>query len=479
VRFSAFVAVTAPAMLVATQIADTQVSHGLSLWLFTILNIVLIRSIYIGSISWFYSFLAAFLFLGCWVKVIVHHIFDYPYAEPIGNFGGTDDEWQTYYLLASVISFSLLAARATYIIAGQRKSVTSAWSTRIGPVTGLEWMVLVVVAVVFYAVNNILAFFVTGVDAKLALPFGLNAPLAFMALIGIAIIMSIYLARDIASRRQFRSRTAAIVLFVSAMASISMASRAAIVMQALPMLIAAVYVQASSTGRMIAALRPFLLFSIFLLVVLGVVSVYRINVFSGSSTANTELMAFFLLETALLVVDRWIGAEALMVALAEPTRSFGLMVELLQENPAIGNDGIYQILAGSKYEFLKGLTFLTLPGYFAIFALSGSLLTIFVCTFAMTLAGLFYESFLKWALYDQSITVALISAALANSVTQLSFPRLLIPFVFQLTALVLIIHFFVRGWFRCRPLAIDRDEINLSTSLPNDRNERRNRPTHL
>ena len=40
--------------------------------------------------------------------------------------------------------------------------------------------------------------------------------------------------------------------------------------------------------------------------------------------------------------------------------------------------------------------------------------------------------------------MALISAAIANALAQLSFPRLLIPFIFQMTALVLILHFWLK-----------------------------------
>jgi hypothetical protein len=214
-----------------------------------------------------------------------------------------------------------------------------------------------------------------------------------------------------------------------------------------PMLIAASYVQ-SRIGTKAFGLRPLLLFAAFLLVVLVAVSIYRISVFSGSSTGNTELVAFFALETGLLVVDRWIGAEAIMVALSEPTRSVGLMIQLLQEDASRGNDGIYQSLAGSKYDFLQGLTFLTLPGYFGVFSLSGSGSVILFGAMALTIAGMWYERFLRWAFFDQAICVALVSAAIANAVTQLSFPRLLIPFMFQMSALVVALHFVIKRRFR-------------------------------
>jgi len=439
--------VLAPLIALATYLADTEVHHGAWLWTLTAITVLLLRAITVGRLSWFFIFMAIFFALGCWLKIVVHHIFDYPYIEPTGNFSDSPEEWDDYYLFASTIGLSLLGARITSNILSGIFPKPTRWLQLSGPVGNGEWLALILIAGCFYFVNNQLAFFVTGVDAKITLPFALNAPLAFMALIGFAVVTSTFLERDVVASRTLTTKAILSLLTVSAIASISMASRAAIVMQAIPILLAAAYVTKQITGQR-PSLKSFVYFTLFLVTVLVIVSIYRIQVFSGSSLANQELVFFFALESAMLVVDRWVGAEALMVAVSEPTRSLTLFTQILAEDAARGSDAIYQILAGSKYGFLQGLTFLTLPGYFAVLGLSGSMIAIAAGTFFITLAGIAYESLARRALFGKTISAALISAALANALTQLSFPRLLIPFIFQMTALIILLSIIYRSQYR-------------------------------
>ena len=301
-------------------------------------------------------------------------------------------------------------------------------------------------ALAFYSVNSVFAFFVTGVDTRLVLPLALNAPIAFMALIGFAMAYSTYVSRDVVSKGFLDVYATLVVLTVSFVTSISMASRAAIAMQAIPILAAATYVQSTSGVRKVS-LKPFILFGLVFLAVLAVVSIYRISVFYGGGVDDSELVIYFAIESAFLTIDRWIGAEALMVAVSEPSRSMSLFFALLMENPATGVNAIYPVLSGSGYASLDGLTFLSLPGYFGVLGLSGSLLFVFLSTFSMALFGMAFEGLITRILLRQVIPVALASAALANSLTQISFPYLVMPFVVQILALVFILRFLmVRGF---------------------------------
>lgn len=433
-----------PVMLLLAQQAGQAVQHGGWFWPFTMLNVLMLVVMRVTPVSWFYSFMAGFFVLGCWFKVMVHHIADYPYVEPAGNFGGSAAEWQEYYLFAGVIGLAILLARLlTLPFAASRTVAESDYAYRAGAVRPSEWLALTVAALAFYVVNNLFAFFVTGVNAKLSLPFGLNAPLAFMALVGVALVLAVYVSRDVQACGRLRPGVAVAVLTITATASVSMASRAAIVMQAVPILMGAYYLQ-SRWQRVKLSKAPVLLFMAFVSVVLVAVSIYRVRVFSGASAGDSELMGFFLLESALLVVDRWVGAEALMVAVSEPTRSFELFWRLMSESPAIGADSIYQLLSGGKYELLNGLTFLTLPGYFGVIGLQGEVLVIFLIATLMVLLGLAYEGLMKWLLMDQVVPVALICASIANALTQLSFPMLLPPFLIQMTALAALLGLYMR-----------------------------------
>ena len=426
-----------PAMLALSGFADQESGHGGMFWALTGVSIGLVILIRLGSLSWFYAFMAGFFVLGCWFKVVMHHLSDLPYVEPSGNFGNSLAEWQEYYLFATAIGAALLVVRVLQIAVARRQgAVTTAVALR--PVTGGTWTRFVLFNLVFYIINNLAGFFVTGVDAKVVLPGALNAPLAFLALIGNAVILATLVDRDVQARGRLTLAATFSMLLVCGIASVSMASRAAIVMQAVPILLAASLLQIRS-GRYKLSKWPLLLFGLTVLLVLVAVSLYRIQVYRGGG--DQDALGFYVLESALLVVDRWVGAEALMVAVAEPTRSWELFMRLLAEAPSVGVDSIYQQLSGGKYEFLQGLTFLTLPGYFGIVGLTGDVMTIFLLVLAIAFAGSALEALVQRLLVGQVVPVALVSAAMANALTQLSFPPLLVPFIIQMLVLCALI-----GW---------------------------------
>lgn len=438
-----------PAMALLAGVADSTVDHGLLLWALTAVAMGLLVLMKCTTVSWFYSFMAVFYVLGCWFKVMTHHITDIPYVEPNGNFSGAPAEWVEYYQFALGLGIALLLGRLLSLAFWDKRPPHERQVRfTAGPVRAGQWGALIGVAAVFYLINNLAAFFVTGVNARVTLPFALNAPLAFMALIGFAMVLATYVSRDVAERGRLTAGTAMAVLTVTSIASISMASRAAIAMQSIPILMGAYYLQ-SRWGRYRFSKLPVLMFGLFLVVVLGVVSIYRVQVFSGIGSVDREMLSFFLVESSLLAVDRWVGAEAIMVAVAEPGRSTEMFWRLMNEDPAIGVDSIYQQLSGGKYEFLQGLTFLTLPGYFGVISLTGQMVLIFGLTLLMVLLGLAYEMLIRRLLHRQMVPVALICAAVANALTQLSFPRLLIPFLLQMTVLAVIL-----GWFMRRRMGL-------------------------
>ncbi len=436
-----------PAMLLLALAAQSTAGHGWRLWALTAVSMSLLVLMRATVVSWFYSFMAVFYVLGCWFKVMAHSAADLPYVEPAGNFSGAPAEWGEYYDFAIVIGLALFVGRVlSLMVWDRRKPHERLWEFRAGRVSGGQWGRLIGAAAVFYLVNNLAAFFVTGVNARVTLPFALNAPLAFMALIGFAIVLATYVARDVTVQQRMTPTAAFAILMVASIASVSMASRAAVVMQAIPILLGAHYLQ-SRWGKHQFGKLPVLMLGGFVLLVLVAVSLYRVKVFSGVSGADGEMLGFFLLESGLLVVDRWVGAEAIMVAVAEPVRSMDLFWRLMAEDPAMGVDSIYQQLSGGKYELLKGLTFLTLPGYFGVVSLCGELFWVFVLVLAMTLMGLAFEALVRRLLCHQMVPVALICGAVANALTQLSFPRLLGPFLLQMLVLAFILGLVLRGPF--------------------------------
>ena len=447
--FSSIPACFFVAVVLFSFFSDSQELREPSYWAFSLISFLMLRSVLWSNFSWFYLFVVSFFSLGNWTKVSIHHMFDYEYIEPIGRFIGSRAEWESYYINASTMGVTIIFVKLISFVLLNRNLSAKDYQfekSKLGllkykPVENTEWFFLISMAAIFYFFNNHFGFFVTGVDSKLVLPFSLNAPLAFMALIGIPLIFSLFVSRDVNAKGYLDIRAAFAVLCMSLFASISMASRAAVVMQIVPIFLAAVFVQYSMRVRR-SSFKPFLLFLLFLIMVLVFVSIYRINLYTDHSVSDWDSLKFYAFESALLVVDRWVGAEAIMVAVAEPSRSLSLFYSLLTESSRQGVDSIYQKLSGSRYVFLDGLTFLTLPGYFGVLALSGSLVFISISLFLLVMSGVLLEKMFNHFFLGQHIPVALISAALANSITQMSFPHLLLPFVFQAVLLALLLRYY-------------------------------------
>lgn len=433
------------AMLFVAGIGDTKVEHGINFWVFTVVTWLLLHSIAVAGFSWFYIFMAFFFFLGCWLKIVIHHIFNYAYIEPTGGFSGEAAEWNRYYLISISIALALISARYLYVLVFRRLGGNSGSWYEFRSVHRLEWIVLIGLLIVFYKLNNLFSIFVTGVNPKIILPFGLNAPLAFMASAGFAILVSIYISRDFLSNGRLTTRAVIVMLFFGFLASISMASRAAIVIQVLPVLLAASYLQIKDKRDI--SLKPFFIFAIIFGFALVLVSLYRINVYMSESVYDKDLIVHYISETFGLVIDRWIGAEAIMVAVSEPDASLALMMKLLVEDPRVGSDAIYQVLSGEKYEASEIFTFLTLPGYVGVLALSGSVVATFIGGIVIMFLGLVFERFIRWATLRQTICVAVVCSLLANSLVQLSFPKLFLAFIFQLVVFLFIIRFAIKSFF--------------------------------
>lgn len=377
--------------------------------------------------------------------------------EPVGNFDNTDDEWSAYYIGASCMALGLILARLFALILGgvseavgySRGGVSEGvgyWRVNFKPVTNIEWCGLVLFSAIFYYFNNKYAFFVTGVHPRVVLPLSLNAPISFVALSGVPVFVALYISRDLLAVHSLRFRALFVLLLISTMASVSMASRAAVVMQVIPILVASNFVLTSRFGKKVS-LYPFLMLLVFLVLSIFLVSIYRISVYMGGEVDSSN-MYHYLIESLKLVVDRWVGAEAIMTSIAVDASSVELLFNLIQESPRVGVDAIYQVLSGGKYQFVDGFTFLTLPGYFGVLGLSGSFFLMFFGAFFITISGLFFESLLRCLLSGHTVVVALMCAFVANTITQLSFPVLLFPFFVQLVFVVIALSLLARKWGR-------------------------------
>jgi hypothetical protein len=124
-------------------------------------------------------FLTLFLFLGFCLKFNAHLFFEYPFVEPVGDFSGSSQEWDRALAGGSaaalgVVVFKLLQLAWYYFNPSVRSTtgrIVPGWYVRF---PGLIWISLMLLSVVLYVANYFFAFYQTGVNSRLVLPFGLG-----------------------------------------------------------------------------------------------------------------------------------------------------------------------------------------------------------------------------------------------------------------------------------------------------------------
>ncbi len=411
--------------------------NGLLYSLYTLTVFFLIKIVFVRGFSFFFAFLTLFFVLGNWLKLTSHRIFDYDYIEPIGSFSGAQNEWDLYFQNSIVVAVAMIAAKSfinLFIFNGQIEFSRD----RGRKIQKKYWLALSFLLLSFYTLNFFVGFFRTGVGSSVSLPLGLGAGIAFMVYLGMPLVVATYVSIDLAGRKELSQPAFLTLILLGVALSISTASRASMFIQIAPVLVGIVL--HSMRFQFASSMKNKLLFfGVATVIALVSVSLYRIVIFYESSIFDQELLEKYANETANLFVDRWIGVESMMIAASTPQASINLFIQLLLENPSIGVDSIYQSLAGSFYSFMSGKTFLTLPGMFAILALSGNVAVIFFGVIFIVVCGFFLERFVALMAYRRLPVVVLVSAALANAVSQTAFPRLLLPLIIQLILMLVIL----------------------------------------
>ncbi len=427
------------AIAVCAGVASFFIAQSGAYLVYSFLNILLLRSIWWRRFSWSYCFLAILFLLGHWFKITVHGMFDYPFIEPTGLFAGRPDQWDRYYLFTSSAMVALMFGRVL-LLTPLGLVFRSPKSGRARVPSPSDWAALSLVILVFYAVNDKIGFYRTGINETTPLPFPLNAIGAFLAFIGLAIVVAWNISDELAARGTLGRFAWATLLLQGTVGAISMGSRLTFILHVFPVLIVVLTTRRAITYR--RTTKYVAGFTAALVIVLAMVSVFRIRDFYGSDTSDIYLVNKLALESADLAVDRWVGAEAVLVGVSWANASMERLEAVLLERPAEGASSIYQVAAGSFYTNLETRTFLTLPGAFGLLSLSGSIAVMFFGSLCCMLVGWMVESWSAILSSNRRPVVVLVSAGIANALCQMSFPYLLLPFVVQLLALLAILSAF-------------------------------------
>ena len=321
-------------------------------WLFLLSIVLMALPLFIFKFSWFYFYWTLLFILGLFVKVLVHQFFDYPFVEPNGNFSGSTVDWEKYFCWGSLIPLatSITGFVFGFILSGERYG-SEIFYKDMPKTKPVIWIWCVIITIVLFAINHVLKIYVIGVNPLYKLPFFLGVPFSFLIYLGSSIMLAVFVANDVTYHQRLRLKISILVLLAIFLLSLLTGSRAPIVIQALPILLGASYMQIR-LGKYKISYRPYFYAVIFLFLSLLAVSLFRIYYFYGQSFANSYMIFFYAKESAGLFIDRWTGAEALMTAISYPNASIDTFRQLILESPSKGSSSLYQLISGSydKYE---------------------------------------------------------------------------------------------------------------------------------
>ncbi len=447
-----------------------------------------------------YFFLAGFLFLGFWAKFTIHLNFPYPFLEPIGAFDASPHQWDQALSAATVAAVGSALFRIVYLLIARRRLpylrqetaaniVPPAWYLRH---PGKVWGSTIALALMLYTANYFFAFFQTGVNPLLVLPFGMNAVLAWSSFCGAALVFALLAGWEMTRRPEHFAPLVWSVCLVGIVASVSLASRA------ISILLFAAYATALGMHfplvgkKLLASWRWRLPLIMIASLMLGLilVSSFRLNRYLvpedkvasaglgqqgkivaqtaplpsisrgsapvtpveiptpstrpiGTSRSDATPSEMFK-QVMQLSVDRWIGLEGMLAVTGSPERGAVLLAAGLRESPSKGVDSIYQKISSSKYSFQPGFTYLTLPGAPAILFYSGSLILVLVGMFFFAGMLTFIENF-GMRMTGNRFVGSVLGIFMANAICQMNFPYLWMIFMVE-TVIALGVIGALRSW---------------------------------
>lgn len=379
-------------------------------------------------------FLSLFLFLGFWLKFMVHLLIDYDFVEPVGRFDGSAVSWDRVLSVGAlaalgVAAFKLISMRLARLPIKSENSLRPAWYTNQAAVV---WGGLAVVAVVIYSTNFFFSFFQIGIDQKIDLPFGLNSAISWLVYCGY--ILSFLMVWEWALREAPSKLwlLMCIVCTLGVTVSVSTVSRSTMIFIFLALCAFIIFDRSSVVWANLKARRWLIFFILALSLVMSLflVSWARLYLYELPVEApqhETTSRGFLMFKQVLkLGVDRWIGLEGVMVVTGVE-RSHALFWDAIVENPTVGVDAYYQQVANSAYARLEGFTFLTIPGVTAILYYSGSFFLVFIGMFLCALVLWLIEYLARF--WMGRLAACWIGVLAANAICQMNFPKLALIFL--------------------------------------------------
>lgn len=408
----------------------------------------------VGPVSYAYSFLAAFLFLGFWCKLVVHLLTGVPLIEPVGLFDGSPIAWDAAVLVASAAALGVASMRAFQLVVLSRCAYALTMSYRFAPPFYVRfrrsiWVLALTVVLALNLWNSQAAFYQIGVNPRVVLPAHMNVVLAWLINWGFALGVACLVHWEIRLHPKKGGVALMGALVEAASASISSLSRSAYLFHGISCVLAWLEAQRrgiAGSGRMQVAWIV-AAFVLGLLATLVAVQVQRSELYfapietqhsnqrsAPSTPLDAERQTYLrdmLAQLPWLVVNRWVGLEAVLAVSSHPGKGPALFAEAIRENPKLGVDTIFQRIAGAGYAQSERFTFLTLAGATAVLYYTGSLAVVAVGMAALAGMLLATDALVRRSTGNPFVA-SLAGISMAYTTTQLTFPYLAAIFFLQL-----------------------------------------------
>jgi len=240
--------------------------------------------------SYAFMYLAVFLWLGFWVKLVAHLLLDYEYIEPIGVFSGSTGEWDQVLWVSTIACLGVIIGRFLYAILNfkvaddnQNNNVYPEWY----PTIRIKVWALFIVIVILAAVSNaVLGINQIGLSPRTILPWPLNALISWIVSIGGVMGLATLIWWDVSLKKGVYSSLFAIIIeaFIS---SISLFSRGVFIFHSIPQFIALYKNKLldNFSKKRLAIVGCCVL--IFFVLSLAIVSVLRANFYSQDGITTT------------------------------------------------------------------------------------------------------------------------------------------------------------------------------------------------
>ena len=414
------------------------------------------------------TMLSIFLWLGLWLKLSVNLFFSRPYTEATGGFEFLPHQYDE---LMSVATLVCLGVSAAWMISirwlrekqsiGGSSDATSPAMDFVPPIPPKYLWGLLILAIALLNIANIQFGFVqSGLVARKIFPWPTNALAGWFLYSGLSFLVAALLYWDFLRRRNL-STGILVALFEAALGGMTTISRGLYLWHVLPVFLAA-WVNIRKFREFLST-RALVLYSV--LAMVGFLAIgTAVNVFRNSlydvtvNSLNAETLYNTQFDTVVasggrllnLAVDRWVGAEGIMVAVGYPDKSVELFEELLVEKPSIGYVTKYQFIANSHYSRMDAnkYQFTTLPGVAGFLYLSGSFWLVFVGTILLALSVSASERLIQ-LVSENPFFCAMSGIWMANMVAQIGVtPRQLLPQIAMNLTVIGIVALAQAYWFR-------------------------------